>query len=352
MTPSPTPNSWRLRDIFLVGIAYGFYLTLSTWVLYHVAVKTTFFESAFGLNSLNDTPQVLLPFCATQLRSLGVRSPFAPASAYASVLGPSYSAVDSASVLDQCLAEQKFVRGAQLRSLIYNAVSISGQALVFVVRTSSHSLASRAGKMTYLAFAGAQVCSSVIAAFGFNGYAKPAFAISGCMLCRDSRGQFPSFFPSRTVPIAGTESVHTASVIGCGAWVVVAWVWSIIWYLGLDFLKWGLMWALNEDGVRSRVSLRRFLRARPASPTKTGEHAFVTLGPHAATYANPLGRASVLRPDARTLSRASMMRVETDPVSGMRRLSKTAAGGTRSSDLSAALANPATIANPDRKSVV
>jgi hypothetical protein len=37
VTPSPTPNSWRLRDIFLVGIVYGLYLTLSTWVLYHVS---------------------------------------------------------------------------------------------------------------------------------------------------------------------------------------------------------------------------------------------------------------------------------------------------------------------------
>jgi len=36
VTPSPTPNCWRLRDIFITGIVYGLYLTLSTWVLYHV----------------------------------------------------------------------------------------------------------------------------------------------------------------------------------------------------------------------------------------------------------------------------------------------------------------------------
>ena len=36
-------------------------------------------------------------------------------------------------------------------------VSISGQALVFVVRTQSYSLLSRAGLWTYLAFFGAQV---------------------------------------------------------------------------------------------------------------------------------------------------------------------------------------------------
>jgi hypothetical protein len=46
VTPSPTPNSWRLRDIFLVGIVYGLYLTLSTWVLYHVS------EQGWGVREL------------------------------------------------------------------------------------------------------------------------------------------------------------------------------------------------------------------------------------------------------------------------------------------------------------
>lgn len=36
-------------------------------------------------------------------------------------------------------------------------VSISGQALVFVVRTTKHSFLDRAGGLTYLAFFGAQV---------------------------------------------------------------------------------------------------------------------------------------------------------------------------------------------------
>jgi H+-transporting ATPase len=36
-------------------------------------------------------------------------------------------------------------------------VSISGQALVFVVRTASHSFLAAAGGLTYVAFFGAQV---------------------------------------------------------------------------------------------------------------------------------------------------------------------------------------------------
>lgn len=43
VTPSPTPNTWRLRDIFIVGAVYGLYLTLSTWVLYHVRNHDTGF---------------------------------------------------------------------------------------------------------------------------------------------------------------------------------------------------------------------------------------------------------------------------------------------------------------------
>ena len=41
-------------------------------------------------------------------------------------------------------------------------VSFSGQAVVFVVRTMSYSLASRAGLWTYVAFFLAQVCIDLI----------------------------------------------------------------------------------------------------------------------------------------------------------------------------------------------
>jgi hypothetical protein len=60
-------------------------------------------------------------------------------------------------VLEQCNAEQNYVRGAMARSAMYLQVSVSGQALVFVVRTVNHSLLSRAGGLTYVAFLVAQV---------------------------------------------------------------------------------------------------------------------------------------------------------------------------------------------------
>ena len=60
-------------------------------------------------------------------------------------------------LMQQCLVEQNYVRGAMMRSLLYNQISISGQALVFVVRTADWSLLSRAGTLTYIAFILAQV---------------------------------------------------------------------------------------------------------------------------------------------------------------------------------------------------
>lgn len=60
---------------------------------------------------------------------------------------------------------------------------------------------------------------------GFGGYAPPPDGISSCQLCQDSTLKFPTFWPSRTVPTAGTEGRFTASVIGCTYWIIVAWIW-------------------------------------------------------------------------------------------------------------------------------
>ena len=60
------------------------------------------------------------------------------------------------------------------------------------------------------------------------------------------------------VPRANTEGTNTASVIGCTDYVVVGIVWSIIWYVGLDPIKWVMAYILNEDGFRdSKVSAHR-----------------------------------------------------------------------------------------------
>lgn len=45
-------------------------------------------------------------------------------------------------------------------------------------------------------------------------------------------------------------------------YVIVAWIWSLIWYLGLDPIKWMMMYALNEDGVRNRGAHKEAKRVR------------------------------------------------------------------------------------------
>ncbi len=33
VVPSKLPNAWDLKNIFIMGIVYGLYLTLSSWAL-------------------------------------------------------------------------------------------------------------------------------------------------------------------------------------------------------------------------------------------------------------------------------------------------------------------------------
>lgn len=37
------------------------------------------------------------------------------------------------------------------------------------------------------------------------------------------------------------------------SYVIVAWIWSFLFYLPLDLIKWGMAYALNEDGFRDRL---------------------------------------------------------------------------------------------------
>lgn len=71
----------------------------------------------------------------------------------ASVVYPDYSWSGTVpTALQQCQTEVAYLRNSMLRSMIYLQVSVSGQALIFVVRDLRYSFCSRAGIYTYLAF--------------------------------------------------------------------------------------------------------------------------------------------------------------------------------------------------------
>ncbi|KXZ46961.1 hypothetical protein GPECTOR_39g455 [Gonium pectorale] len=311
--PSRQPNAWNLKNIFIMGIVYGLYLTLSTWALYQTACKTSFFEDHVNLFSLDDRHVSLTSWCTDYIKNVKKMNPLdsvcmVPEYARQEPFGGSRAACLASehadeTILTQCMVEQKYVRGAMLRSLIYNQVSVSGQALVLVVRNQGYSLTQVAGGLTYVAFVLAQVGSTLISIFGFGGYVPPRHRLEECQFCTYSDYKPIRFFPSREVPIGGTESRATASVLGCLGYVLVAWIWSAIWYALLDPIKWALCWILNEDGFRDMASMRheRRLELQKVSESKTVDVAGMT----APTVNNPLGRASIAKPAAMVLDRAS-----------------------------------------------
>ncbi|KAK9802623.1 hypothetical protein WJX73_006394 [Symbiochloris irregularis] len=289
---SPLPDTWSLRNIFVSGITYGLYLTLSSWVLFHVATKTEFFPDHIHTFSLNNRAQDLRAYCSAFIEANNVDAslPVCRVEEYEfqdtcreGRLNPALT------ILDQCMTEQLYVRDSITRALMYIQVSVSGQALVFVVRTLKWSLAERAGGFIYIAFGIAQLATTLISALGFGGYSHPKGGFDQCVFCRLSNGKYPIAFAG-IVPAADSEAEFTASLIGCEYFVVIAWIWSLLWYLALDPLKWALAWALNENGLRSSSTWRLDQEAARRQLGFNPEENVGPAGMGRAGWRNPLGR--------------------------------------------------------------
>jgi H+-transporting ATPase len=91
-----------------------------------------------------------------------------------------------------------------IRGLIYLQVSLSGLAAIFVTRAQGFSYTERPSWLVLGAFLLAQVVASVLCAYGLGGYPN--------------------------------NGVNDFGGSGWG-YVLVAWIWCIIWYVPLDFLK-------------------------------------------------------------------------------------------------------------------
>eukprot|EP00122_Pirum_gemmata_P017613 Pgem_evm1s16500 len=198
--PSPNPDAWFLHEIFTFGLVYGLYLTLSSWVLFYVASHTDFGEQ-LNLSYNLQYPQAD-SYCTAKLLNQ--------------------------TEMSQCVVDIIWERQSRLRALMYCQVSISGIALIFVTRTRNFSFLSRPGVLLVVAFVVSQIASSLIAGFGFNGYPAPVGSVT-CSYCEGFSGQGPNSTDPR--------SVRQASLLGCGTWVIVAWIWSIVWFILLDPIK-------------------------------------------------------------------------------------------------------------------
>ncbi|KAF2588504.1 hypothetical protein F2Q70_00040142 [Brassica cretica] len=152
--PSPTPESWKLNQIFATGIVIGTYLALVTVLFYWLIVSTTFFEKHFHVKSIAKNTE-------------------------------------------------------QVSSAVYLQVSIISQALIFVTRSRSWSFLERPGTLLIFAFLVAQLAATLIAV-----YAK----------------------------------INFANITGIGwGWAGVIWLYSLIFYVPLDVIKFVFNYALSGD---------------------------------------------------------------------------------------------------------
>ncbi|KAK2365342.1 ATPase 10, plasma membrane-type, variant 2 [Trifolium repens] len=152
--PSPTPDSWKLPEIFATGVVIGTYLALVTVLFYWAVVETTFFETHFHVTSLSGQSE-------------------------------------------------------KVSSAVYLQVSIISQALIFVTRSRGWSFLERPGTLLICAFVIAQLVATLIAV-----YANISFA--------EIRG-------------IGWE------------WAGVIWLFSLIFYVPLDIIKFTVRYALSGE---------------------------------------------------------------------------------------------------------
>ncbi|WVZ14201.1 hypothetical protein V8G54_011767 [Vigna mungo] len=150
--PSPVPDSWKLREIFITGVVLGAYLAIMTVIFFWAAYASNFFSDKFGVRSIRESH-------------------------------------------------------GELTAAVYLQVSIVSQALIFVTRSRSWSYVERPGLLLVVAFLIAQLIATLIAVYANWGFAK----ING---------------------------------IGWG-WAGVIWLYSIIFYIPMDILKFIIRYGLT-----------------------------------------------------------------------------------------------------------
>ncbi|KAJ4905328.1 plasma membrane-type protein [Raphanus sativus] len=120
--PSPTPDCWKLKEIFATGVVLGAYLAIMSVVFFWAAYETNFFHDIFDVRNFNQ---------------------------------------HNYNMKDKAVAAHL---NEQMASAVYLQVSTISQALIFVTRSRSWSFVERPGFLLVIAFLIAQLVASVIAA--------------------------------------------------------------------------------------------------------------------------------------------------------------------------------------------
>lgn len=125
--PSPQPNKWRLKQIFISAIVYGLYLSASTVVFFAIAVQTSFFQDRFAVDTITQTT-------------------------------------------DGGYAHH------HLHAMIYLQVSSISQGLIFITRSRGFCFTERPTLLLIAAFIITQLCATLIAVYANWGFTD----IRGC----------------------------------------------------------------------------------------------------------------------------------------------------------------------------
>ncbi|CAA7029565.1 unnamed protein product [Microthlaspi erraticum] len=120
--PSPTPDCWKLKEIFATGVVLGAYLAIMTVVFFWLAYETNFFPKIFDVRNFNQ---------------------------------------HHFDMKDKKVAAHL---NEQMASAVYLQVSTISQALIFVTRSRSWSFVERPGSLLVIAFLIAQLVASAISA--------------------------------------------------------------------------------------------------------------------------------------------------------------------------------------------
>nr|AMY26503.1 H(+)-ATPase 7 [Pyrus betulifolia] len=120
--PSPFPDSWKLSEIFVTGIALGGYLGLTTVLFFWISYETNFFPEKFNVRDFNK-------------HHFNMKNK------------------DEAAILND-----------QMSSALYLQISTISQALIFVTRSRGWSFGERPGFLLVIAFIIAQLIATVISA--------------------------------------------------------------------------------------------------------------------------------------------------------------------------------------------
>ncbi|XP_037461843.1 plasma membrane ATPase-like [Triticum dicoccoides] len=117
VVPSPTPDSWRLKEIFATGVVLGTYQAIATVVFFWAVHSTDFFTSKLHVHPIGRNTE-------------------------------------------------------ELMAAVYLQVSIISQALIFVTRSRGWSFRERPGALLFGAFLAAQMVATLIAVYADWPFAK------------------------------------------------------------------------------------------------------------------------------------------------------------------------------------